>query len=108
MLVQTLFALFLRQKMYQVYILKSLNDLRTYAGYTKDVAVRLEDHNTGKVKATKKRLPFEIVYIENTKTLKFAKQRELYWKSGAGRRKLKHFFRVGFPPIKDGRGSPKF
>jgi len=93
--------------MYQVYILKSLKDSRTYVGYSEDAYNRLKDHNLGKVKATEKRRPLEIIYIENTETLKYAKQRELYWKSGAGRRKLMQYYIGGFPPIFDGRGSPR-
>jgi len=93
--------------MYQVYILKSLSDLKTYTGYAKDAQIRLKEHNSGKVNATKNRRPLVILYIENVETLRYAKQRELYWKSGAGRRKLLIYFQRGFPPIFDGRGSPK-
>ena len=92
--------------MYKVYILKSLKDYKTYTGYTDDVEKRLNQHNQGKVQATKNRRPFEILYLENCPGLKEAKYREKYWKSGAGRRKLKKYFKEGFPPIKnDGRGS---
>ncbi|MBX4186740.1 MAG: GIY-YIG nuclease family protein [Candidatus Doudnabacteria bacterium] len=93
--------------MYQVYILISLKDSHTYVGYAKDAKFRLKDHNLGRVNATRMRRPLEIIYIENVETLRYAKQRELYWKSGGGRRKLKQYFEKGFPPIEDGRGSPK-
>jgi len=85
--------------MYQVYILQSLKDYKTYVGYTVNAIIRLLEHNAGKVKARKNRRPLKILYIENIETLKYAKQRELYWKSGAGRRKLKQYFLEGFPPI---------
>ncbi|MDP4000850.1 MAG: GIY-YIG nuclease family protein [bacterium] len=85
--------------MYQVYILKSLKDLRTYTWYASDAMIRLKVHNAGRVKATKNRRPFEIIYIENLQTLKEVKRRELYWKSGAGRRKLKDYFSKGFPKL---------
>ena len=83
--------------MFQVYILKSLKDLRTYTGHAKNAEVRLIDHNSGRVDATKNRRPLEIIFTENLESLKDAKKRELYWKSGAGRRKLKEFFKTGFP-----------
>lgn len=88
------------KNMYQVYILKSLKDSRTYTGHAQDALERLKDHNSGKVKATSKRRPLEIVYLEDLIDLKTAKQRELYWKSGAGRRKLQYFYQHGFPPLK--------
>jgi len=92
--------------MYQVYILKSLKDLRTYVGYSQDAQERLSEHNSGKVDATLNRRPLRILYTENVDNLEKAKQRERYWKSGAGRRKLKAYFNTGFPPVL-GRGSLK-
>ena len=83
--------------MYQVYILKSLKDFRTYTGHAKIAIDRLADHNAGRVDATKNRRPLEIIYTEDLDTLGGAKKRELYWKSGAGRRKLKEYFKKGFP-----------
>jgi|SRR3989344_1317265 len=85
--------------MYFVYILKSLKDKRTYTGYAKDVSIRFLEHNSGKVKATRKRRPFGLLFIEKCDNLANAKRREIYWKSGAGRRKLKEYFIKGFPPI---------
>jgi len=90
-----------------VYILQSLKDNRTYVGYAIDVWARLLEHNSGKVRATKHRRPLEVLYTELCKTLKDAKRREKYWKSGGGRRKLKLYFKEGFPPSFAGRGSPK-
>lgn len=82
--------------MYQVYILYSLRDRRTYTGYAKDSEARLKEHNAGRVDATKNRRPLQIIYTEDCDSLADAKRRELYWKSGAGRRKLKEFFKNGF------------
>jgi putative endonuclease len=88
--------------MYKVYILQSLKDRRTYVGFTDNIGKRLKEHNSGKVAATCNRRPFKIIYLENVDNFKDAKERELYWKSGAGRRKLKHYFNEGFPPIEMG------
>jgi len=84
---------------YQVYILESLKDRRTYTGFSRCAGERLKVHNAGKVSATKQRAPLRIIYKENVQTLVDAKKREQYWKSGAGRRKLQKFYKGGFPPI---------
>lgn len=78
--------------MYQVYILQSTKDNRTYTGFTKDLENRLKLHNSGQVEATRHRTPFKILFTEKVLTEQEAKIRELYWKSGAGRRKLKKLF----------------
>jgi predicted GIY-YIG superfamily endonuclease len=83
---------------YEVYILKSLKDRRTYIGYAENAIKRLKEHNQGKVRATRYRCPLEIIYTERHQILSEAKKRELYWKGGAGRRKLKQYFEEGFPP----------
>jgi len=85
--------------MYYVYILQSLKDNKTYVGYTVDVVERLKYHNSGRVTATKNRRPLRLLFSEEFPTVAEAKRREGYWKSGAGRRKLNHCFREGFPPI---------
>lgn len=75
-----------------IYLLQSIKDGKTYAGYSCDVSRRLKEHNEGKVKSTKHRRPLKLLFTEKFKTEKEAKKRELYWKSGAGRRKLKEYF----------------
>lgn len=78
--------------MYFIYILQSLKDIRTYVGYSKDVNNRLIQHNFGQVPATKNRRPLKLIFTESFTTEQEAKRRELYWKSGAGRRKMKSLF----------------
>ena len=77
--------------MYFVYILKSLTVLRYYIGSSENVARRLSDHNSGKVKSTKAYKPWEVVYLEkfNIKSdaLKREKQIKSY-KSGNAFKKL--------------------
>ncbi|MEI6532569.1 MAG: GIY-YIG nuclease family protein [Candidatus Roizmanbacteria bacterium] len=75
-----------------VYILLSLKDKRTYVGSTNDFKRRLNQHNAGQVKSTKHRTPFKTLFVEEFETLTEARKREKWWKSGAGRRKLKVFF----------------
>ncbi|MEK7449691.1 MAG: GIY-YIG nuclease family protein [Planctomycetota bacterium] len=85
--------------MYYLYILQSEKDKRTYVGFSQNITLRLKQHNAGKVNATKNRCPFQIIYSEKLPTAAEAKQREKYWKTGAGRRKLMKLL-SGFPPPK--------
>ncbi|MFH1543180.1 MAG: GIY-YIG nuclease family protein [Patescibacteria group bacterium] len=78
--------------MYYVYILKSLKDNRTYVGYTHNLSNRMSQHNKGAVITTRHRRPFILVYSESFETQAIAKKKELWWKSGVGRRVMKKFF----------------
>jgi putative endonuclease len=73
-------------------VLLSLKDGRTYVGYTDNFKRRLNEHNNGRSHATRNRIPFKVLFIEEFSTSKEARQRETYWKSGGGRRKLKKIF----------------
>ena len=75
--------------MFYIYVLKSLKDNKTYVGYTNNFQQRLYKHNSGQVKSTKFRRPLELLFSEEFNTSVEARKRELYWKSGGGRRKLK-------------------
>ena len=76
--------------MYIVYVLKSGLDSKCYYGLTRDLAKRLIDHNSGKVRSTKARRPFSVVYSEEVSTREIARKREKYFKSGFGRKFLKN------------------
>ncbi len=47
---------------------------------------RLGEHNRGESQYTETKKPWELVYFETFDTLQEARQREKYFKSGAGRR----------------------
>jgi len=79
--------------MYYIYILKSKKDNRTYVGYTNNPKERLKKHNSGQVKSTKFRTPLELIYSEKFNNFAEVRKRELYWKSGGGRRKLKELMK---------------
>lgn len=83
--------------MFSIYILQSLKDKRTYVGFSDNVEERLIRQNQGYVNATKNRRPLKILFTEKAKDMQEAKNREKYWKSGAGRRRLKYYFENGFP-----------
>lgn len=69
-----------------------MKDGRTYVGSTNNLRRRLKQHNSCKVKSTKHRIPFKVLFTEEFETLMEARKREVWWKSGAGRRKLKKYF----------------
>ncbi|PIR41478.1 MAG: endonuclease [Candidatus Yanofskybacteria bacterium CG10_big_fil_rev_8_21_14_0_10_46_23] len=80
--------------MFYIYILKSNKDNKTYVGYTNNLEERLKKHNSGQVKSTKFRRPLDLLFSEEFNTSIEARKRELYWKNGGGRRKLKQILRT--------------
>ncbi|MEK7576736.1 MAG: GIY-YIG nuclease family protein [Patescibacteria group bacterium] len=75
--------------MYYTYILRSKKNKDFYTGYTKDLRKRFEEHNDGKSKYTSTRGPYEIIYYEACHDMDDARSREVYLKSGMGKRYLK-------------------
>jgi len=71
------------------YILKSKKNGKYYYGSTSDVERRLSQHNSGKVIATKNRIPFNLHYCEAHDTKKEAVRRELFFKKRSGYKWLK-------------------
>lgn len=74
---------------YFVYILKSIEHDKTYVGITNNLERRLTEHNDGKSIYTRKFKPWEIVYKEEVLDRKSAREKEKYFKTAAGRRKIK-------------------
>ena len=74
---------------YFVYILKSKNHNKTYVGYTNNLERRLKEHNSGKSIFTSKFVPWKIIYKEEFDQDIEARKKEKYYKSSAGRRKIK-------------------
>lgn len=75
--------------MFYIYVLKSQTDRKFYVGYTSDLRKRLKYHNAGKVLSTENRGPLELVYYEAFKYERDAREQELFYKTGQGRRILK-------------------
>jgi len=78
--------------MYYVYILLNEPKTRTYTGVAKDVDKRLAEHNSGKVKSSCSYRPYKIIRTESFATLSEARQKEKFYKTTTGRRKLKEIF----------------
>ena len=74
---------------YYVYVLFSQKHDRLYIGYTSDLKSRFQQHNAGKSKATKPFRPYQLIFYEAFAERKDAKAREVYLKSGWGRKSLK-------------------
>lgn len=75
---------------YYTYILKSKKDGKFYTGSTKDLRKRLTQHNLGQSTFTRGRGPFIIIYYEACLSEEKARSRELFLKSGMGKRYLKN------------------
>jgi len=65
---------------YFVYILRSLKDGSFYIGYTSNIDRRLEEHNLGESRYTKKKKPWEIFYFEIFRSKREALKRERFLK----------------------------
>jgi putative endonuclease len=75
--------------MHYAYILRSLKDGTYYYGSADDIAARLKQHNTGKVRYTKGHLPHELSYREEFATRSEAVVRQRFFKTIADYRWLR-------------------
>ncbi len=71
--------------MYYTYILYSSKSNNFYFGYTDNLKKRFEEHNNGLSFATKPYLPWKLVWYGAFENKKFAKDFELYLKTGSGK-----------------------
>jgi len=74
---------------YYVYVLFSQKDLKLYIVFSTDLKTRIHDHFHGRVRATKNRLPLELIHYEAFRNEHDARIRERFLKSGFGRNELK-------------------
>lgn len=66
--------------MFYTYVVRSKKDLDLYIGSTNDLRKSIKEHNSGMVKSTKLRMPFEVVCYEVYKPKKDARKRETKFK----------------------------
>lgn len=76
--------------MFYVYVLRSEKDGRYYTGLTEDLRKRFTEHAKQVVESTKGRGPFEIIYYEACQDRLDAARREIYLKTGMGKRYIKN------------------
>jgi putative endonuclease len=70
--------------MHWVYVLRSSTDGRLYTGVTSDLRRRLREHNSGKVRSTRRRRPLVLAYSEAFESRLDALARESYFKTAEG------------------------
>ena len=66
------------------YVLRSTRDGDLCKGVAEDVGERLREHNAGKARSLRHRLPMELVYVEEHPTREAALAGERWAKSPAG------------------------
>ncbi|MBI4135171.1 GIY-YIG nuclease family protein [Candidatus Uhrbacteria bacterium] len=72
--------------MHYIYIIKSLSKKdEHYTGLTDNLRVRIREHNHGKSVATKRYMPWELIFYVAFPSRSKAAQFEKYLKSGSGR-----------------------
>ena len=71
------------------YVLAPADLTYLYKGSARNLPERLKNHRAGLVSRTKNHRPLVVVHFEYFDTYTEAKQRELYFKSGAGREWIK-------------------
>ena len=76
-------------KMCWVYVLKSQKDGKLYIGSTRNLEKRIFYHNSGKVRSTKSRRPFEIIYSKRFDSDTQARKFENTLKTTQRRRQIK-------------------
>ncbi len=76
--------------MHYIYVLRSQRSGRWYTGYSADIRKRLRRHNERRSVATRNQVPYELLYYEACQNRVDAKHREIYLKSGMGKRYLKN------------------
>ena len=75
--------------MFYTYVLQSLKDEHWYTGSTNNLRKRFKNYNDSKIRSTKGRGPFVIIYYEACSNEHDARTREKYLKSGMGKCYLK-------------------
>ena len=82
--------------MYYTYVLFSKKDAKLYIGFTRDLKLRFEQHECGKVVSTKRRRPLLLIYYEACLIKEDAVRREKYFKTYYGKmflkKRLKDYF----------------
>ena len=70
--------------MHYVYLIESESSAARYVGYTDDLRLRIDDHNSGKNRSTKAGRPWRLKTYLAFSTKQQALEFESYLKSGSG------------------------
>jgi len=74
--------------MFYVYVIQSESDSGLYIGMSGNLRRRFLEHQSGESRSTKYRGPWKLIYYEAYLEKHDAAQREVFLKSGSGRRFL--------------------
>lgn len=80
--------------MFTVYVLRNTINKYHYIGSTNDIKRRIEEHNRGQTKSTRRKGDWVLIYREEYKTSIEAKRREKLIKSYKGGNAFKRLLRV--------------
>ena len=72
--------------MYYVYVLQSAKDGTTYIGSTEDLRARIKEHNAGKTKSLKHKIPVKLIFYEAYLTKTLARKREIELKTNSSKK----------------------
>jgi len=78
---------------YYFYVLQSSKDGSLYKGSAENIEIRLAQHNSGKTKSLKHRIPFKMAYFEEFSTREDALAWEKWSKSLQGGKVLRELLR---------------
>lgn len=87
-------------RFFYVYVLESEEKDWIYVGFTKDLRMRVEEHDKGKVKSTRHYLPLKLIFCEAYLSQSDAKRREQYLKTTKGKQTLRSMLKDYFHPTK--------
>ena len=76
--------------MHYVYVLLSEKDSKFYTGLTNYLKRRIQEHQSGNVRSTCNRKLLKLIYYEACLNEDDAKQREMYLKSGMGKKYIRN------------------
>ena len=76
--------------MYYVYVLVSKKNNTFYYGHTSNLKRRIKEHNSGRTKSLKDKIPLALVYYEVVDNKIDAIKKEKYFKTGFGRKYVKN------------------
>jgi putative endonuclease len=75
------------QYMWFVYLIQSKTDYTYYIGYTENLKKRIIEHNQGKTKSIKHKIPFRLIYFEAYYNKTLARKREIELKNNSFKKK---------------------
>ena len=89
--------------MFYTYVTLSNKDNTTYIGYTSDLRQRMIDHNAGKTRSIKHKMPLELIYYEAYTNSTLARKREIELKTNSFKKK-ELFERLGLTKARSSNG----